>query len=209
MSSRSVRQSAPARCAARALWGAVVDREAAVEARAPADRKRAVLSRRVARKVQAERARGGLREIAGDGKGRECRDPQRGHVGHGPRAAIDGDIVAERRIAADDDEVPGADRDRAARPGSEGRATPPVTVTPCVMADRRAVPRDFCFRFSRSVLSRSWFPKRPRGRKRGGHGLRERSLRSRLRLHPCGEALRRRIFARPRAPAPAAEGRVV
>ena len=46
-----------------------VDPEAAVEARAPADRKRAVLSRCVALKVQAECARGSLRETAGDGKG--------------------------------------------------------------------------------------------------------------------------------------------
>jgi len=34
------------------------------------------------------------------------------------------------------------------------------------------------------------------------------ALAKQARLHPRGEALRRRIFARPRAPAPAAEGRV-
>jgi len=45
---------------------------------------------------------------------------------------------------------------------------------------------------------------RERGRKRGRHGLRA----MQARLSPCGEALRRRIFARPRALAPAAEGRV-
>ena len=45
-----------------------------------------------------------------------------------------------------------------------------------------------------------------RGRKRGGMDCGT-ALAKQARLNPCGEALRRRVFARPRAPAPAAEGR--
>ena len=81
-----------------------VDREAAVERRELADRKRPVLSRDVAGKVQAEHAGGALREIAGDRLGRG--EPERALVGHGSLAAVDGDIVAERRIAAGEGQVP-------------------------------------------------------------------------------------------------------
>ena len=54
------------------------------------------------------------------------REPQRAHVGHGPRAAIDGDIVAERRIAAGEGQVPIADRDRPAGPAVRSLAGPAV-----------------------------------------------------------------------------------
>ena len=100
-----------------------VDPEAAVEARAPADRQRAVFSRRVARKVEAERARGGLDETAGDGKRRQRRDLQRTLVDHGSVAAVDRDVVAERGIAAGEGEVSVADRDRR-RPSSGRRLCP-------------------------------------------------------------------------------------
>src|SRR5271156_4093953 len=72
--------------------------------------------------VQPEDAGGGLGEIAGDGFGR--RDPQRIHVGHGSLTAANGDIVAERRVAAGEGEVPGADRDGPARPVAESLARP-------------------------------------------------------------------------------------
>jgi hypothetical protein len=94
-----------------------VDREAAVERRELTDRKRPVLSREVAGKVQAEHAGGSLREIAGDGFG--CRELERALVGHRPLAAVDGDILAERHIAAGEGQVAIADRDRAARPAAE------------------------------------------------------------------------------------------
>ena len=97
------------------------DREAAVERRELCDRQRPVLSKDVAGKVQDEHAGGGLREIAGDGFGR--REPQPAHVGHRPLAAVDGDIVAERRIA-DEGQVAIADRDRPAGPLAEGLAGP-------------------------------------------------------------------------------------
>ena len=72
----------------------------------------------VAGKVQVEHAGGSLVEIACDRFGR--RELQRSHVDHGPGAAIDGDIVAERRIAAGEGEVPGADGNSPAGPGPEG-----------------------------------------------------------------------------------------
>jgi hypothetical protein len=61
-------------------------------------------------------AGGALREIAGDGLRR--REPQPAHVGHGSRAAIEGDIVAQRGIAAGKGQVPIADRYRAASPAA-------------------------------------------------------------------------------------------
>jgi hypothetical protein len=55
----------------------------------------------------------------------------------------------------------------------------------------------------------SWFPKRPASEAGSEAGMDCRTaLAKQARLHPCGEALRRRVFACPRAPAPAAEGRV-
>ena len=99
-----------------------VDREAAVERRELGDRQRPVLSQDVAGKVQAEHAGGGLGEIAGDRFGR--REPQPPLVGHGSIAAVDGDIVAERGIAAGEGQVPIADRDRAACPTAERLAGP-------------------------------------------------------------------------------------
>jgi hypothetical protein len=62
-----------------------------------------------------------LREIAGDGFGR--REPQPAHVGHGPLAAVNGDIVAERRIA-DEGQVAIADRYGPAGPLAEWLAGP-------------------------------------------------------------------------------------
>jgi hypothetical protein len=80
---------------------------------------------------------------------------------------------------------------------------------PCVIADRRIVRRDFCFRFSRSVLSLLLVPQKAASAAGSEAGMDcGTALAKQARLHPYGEALRRRIFARPRAPAPAAEGRV-
>ena len=98
-----------------------VDREAAVERRELGDRQRPVLSREVAGKVQAEHAGGGLGEIAGDGlRARAICSVTL--VGHGSRAAVDLDVVAERRIAAGEGQVAIADRDRPAGPAAEGLA---------------------------------------------------------------------------------------
>src|SRR5271157_652653 len=61
--------------------------------------------------------------------------------------------------------------------------------------------QDSCYHCSR-------FPKRPRAAGSEAGMDCGTALAKQARHHPCGEALRRRVVARPRAPAPAAEGRV-
>jgi len=80
---------------------------------------------------------------------------------------------------------------------------------PCVTADRRTVPCDFCFRFSRSVLYLLLVPQKAASAAGSEAGVDcGTALAKQARLRPCGEALRGRIFAGGRAPAPAAGGRV-
>ncbi len=80
---------------------------------------------------------------------------------------------------------------------------------PRVIADRRTVRCDFCFRFSRSVLSLLLVPKKAASAAGSEAGMDcGTALAKQARLHPYREALRRRILARPRAPTPAAAGRV-
>ena len=96
----------------------------------------------------------------------------------------------------------------AVEPGS-GRAGDMRIYYPCVIADRRTVLGDFCFRFFKSVLSLILVPRRVASAAGSEAGMDcGTALAKQARLRPCGEALRRRVFARPRAPASAAEGRL-
>jgi len=62
--------------------------------------------------------------------------------------------------------------------------------------------QDLCYRCS-------WFPKKAASAAGSEAGMDcGTALAKQARLHPYREALRRRIFARPRAPTPAAAGRV-
>ena len=65
----------------------------------------------------------------------------------------------------------------------------------------------FCFRFSRSMLSLFLVPKKAAIAAGSEAGMDcGTALAKQARLNPHGEALRRRVFAPPRAPAPAAAG---
>ena len=80
---------------------------------------------------------------------------------------------------------------------------------PFVIADRRTVSCDLCFRFSRSVLSLLLVPQKAASAAGGEVGMDcGTALAKQARLSPYREALRRRTFARRRAPRAAAEGRV-
>jgi hypothetical protein len=99
-----------------------------------------------------------------------------------------------------------ASADRMCECGRAGQGAPEIfrLYYPCVIAAWRTVRRVFCFRFSRSVLSLLLVPQkgRERGRKRGGHGLRDGSCEA-----GAAQSLWRRVAAarlrtstRPRRP---------
>ena len=71
--------------------------------------------------MEVEHPAGALGKIAGNGDRRV--DPERIVVEDGPRAAVDDDIVGERRIAAGEGQVAVSDRDRPAGPSAKGRPT--------------------------------------------------------------------------------------